>query len=291
MRLSIRLCLLFFLGSSTPSFGEDWVRIDFDPGKAKIEDGSWDLRIGDRETRACVRKGAPTVQPKIVPGGVAGGGALRIELDPTSGLGPDNGRDKINYTVIKGSAPNAPTFDGRAVYFSFSIRLDPNHFEAPTTGRGYVIAQWWQGTPFSPPLSLQLDLSDDPAKSPHLVFSIKNEDTGANPSAQAIQVPLTANASMDRGKWYSFVVETRFDYRGNGSFRAWVNGADAASWTGKLGYDPSTTAEDLGFKTGKTNARPNRNIELYIGPYRDRMDSTQVFEFDRIRYGPAPPVF
>jgi hypothetical protein len=85
------------------------------------------------------------------------------------------------------------------------------------------------------------------------------------------------------------VVGTRFGV-GDAELRVWLDGGhdEVARWTGSIGYDPGLTGASLGYSSGENaGRRPNAAFELYIGPYRDRMDSKQVFFFDRIAYGPS----
>lgn len=285
------VCLLPLGGCGIAAAGQrhSVVHIDFRRNQAEINPNDWTLALGGRHF-ACVRKGEPSTPPAVVSDPEVGR-AIRIQLDPTTGRGPDNGRDKINYTVIKGSREQAPAFDGQTVYFSFALKLDPNEFETPTSGRDYVVAQWWQGAPFGPPLSLQIETSDSPSANPRIVFAIHNRDTGANPSARAILLHPSRIKELERGKWYKFVVGTRFGYAGDGELTVWINNdrATEVAWHGSLGYDPAASAADLGFKTGRIDRRPNRGLELYFGPYRDRMPRRQVFYYAEISYGDEKP--
>jgi hypothetical protein len=251
---------------------------------AEVESSTWHLAVAGKRY-LCVKKGDPQVAPQIVDDPEVGK-AIRIELDPTSGKGPDNGRDKINYTVVKAQDSKAPTFDGRTVYYRFALKLDPQEFETPTSGRDYVIAQWWQGAPFGPPLSLQILPSSDPSASPEIAFVIRNGETGANPSAKTIDLRPKGVPSLERGKWYKFEVATKFSYNGGGALRVWIDGKEVISWEGSIGYDPSASGPQLGYKSGsKMDRSPNSNLELYFGPYRDRMASKQVFYFADVSYG------
>jgi Polysaccharide lyase len=284
MRQSIFSFVFLLLLISSHAFAQngDVVNIDFDTGHFTIAPTSWNLVAGAL-TYKCVKKGDPQVQPQLL------NHAIRIELDPTSGLGPDNGRDKVNYRVVKGSDENAPTFDGRVVYYRFSMMLDPKEFMTPTTGRQYVLAQWWQGAPFGPPLSLQILPGNSPSDNPRIVFAIRNQETKATPSAKIIEIRPDKTRELKRAKWYTFVVGTRFGYHNDAELKVWINGNEKEEihWKGDMGYNPSTSALDLGFKTGKMDNKPNPRLELYFGPYRDRMDSKQVFYFARVNYSPT----
>ena len=176
------------------------------------------------------------------------------------------------------------------VYFALSVELDARAFEAPTDGRGYLIAQWWQGAPFSPPVALELLPSLRPTDGPEVAFSLRNTETGGNPSAHTVELHLDPPLRLARGRWVRFVVGARFASHEDGALQVWVDGsrAPAVSWKGSLGYDPERAGSSLGFTSGaEADRRPNGAFELYIGPYRDRMPSTQVFAFERVAYGPS----
>jgi hypothetical protein len=291
------LCSIFVGLVGIPNFQAaspdgSWVSINFSNSTgstARVDPKTWNLFVAGNEY-PIVLKGAPRAIPVIVEDGKNGGRALRIELNPTSGLGPDNGRDKINYTMIKGDNPNAPGFDGDIVFYAFAVKLDPNEFMTPTTGISYVLAQWWQGTPFGPPLSLQILPASDPKANPKIAFIVRNQQTGGNPNAKIVELLPKHTTNLERGKWYKFVVETKFSFSGKAELAVWINNDndEEISWTGSMGYNPSSTAQALGFSEG-TPGKPNARLQLYFGPYRDRMNSTQVFYFDDISYGSSRP--
>ncbi|HEY3782529.1 MAG TPA: heparin lyase I family protein [Fimbriimonadaceae bacterium] len=256
------------------------VKLDFKK-EANIDSSNWRLTVGGHHFD-CVTKGQPAVVPTIVDDEEVGK-AIRIELQPTSGAGSDNGRDKINYTVIKGNNPNAPTFDGKLSELSFAVKLDKD-FQTPTTGRDYVVAQWWQGSPFGPPLSLQILRGEKPTDTPKFAFVVRNMETGGNPSAHVIEIKPTGSDALERGKWYRFKVRAVFGFKEDGRISVSVNDTETVNWVGSIGYDPSAPATNIGFKTGKTDRHPNQGIEIYFGPYRDRMASSQVFYFADISY-------
>jgi len=294
MRYLLIVALLALIGATAcgarKAAGDGpWVDLKFGRDHPNIDPDDWSLTDGPFSMK-CVKKGQPSVQPTFVSDSRFGK-ALKIVLTPTEGKGTDNGRDKINYTILKGSDENAPTFDGSTVYYKFAVKLDPNSFDTPTTGKDYIIAQWWQGAPFGPPLSLQILNGSDPKDNPQIAFAIRNRDTGANPSAKVITLLPKTVTELVRGQWYEFVVATKFGFNDDADLKVWINSDDTPeiSWHGNIGYDPSLGAGDLGFKTGKLDRSPNPKMELYVGPYRDRQDGTQTFYFANISYGPSKP--
>ena len=266
------------------------VSIDFTSSNASIAEKGWNLTYDGRDY-ACVTKGTPTVIPAIVRGGYHSPDSLQITLSPTSGPGPDDGRDKINYLIVPGDSPNAPTFDDRTTQFAFAIKLDPS-FQAPVSGSSYLLAQWWQGDPFGPPLALELLNSADPADDPGIVFAILNDQTGGNPSAKVVHAYPKHIRELARGRWYYFICRVKVSYGAQveGRLDVWINrdpvrGEPDVLSIGNIGYNPSLTAGQLGFTTGDLTVHPNRRMQLYVGPYRDRMTTKQTLYYDHISYG------
>jgi hypothetical protein len=266
--------------SSGAPAGPPWIHIGFDGSDASLDGTTWNLTNAGA-SYSVVLKGAPTTEPWIADFGFGSGGhSLAIRLDPTTGLGPDNGRDKINYTVLTGNDAHAPGFDGLTQYLGFAVQVGTDFVPPPSGSTSYIIAQWWQGAPFGPPLSVEIVPNTNP---PQFVFVIRNNATGANPSAATIVLTPTGQyQSLTLGTWYSFVVGTQFDFQNNAALNVWVNGEKAVTWPdaggGSIGYDPSMTPKTY------TSGLPNTHFDIYFGPYRDRMSCTQTFYYDQINY-------
>ena len=282
-----RLVTMFILGGLTCGLAAAVERhfksIDFDSRAVRIQPGDWTLDA-DGSSYLCIKKGEPATIPWIAEGGLHGGHCLAIRLDPTSGPGPDHGRDKINYRVVSGHDASAPSFSGQTSYFGFAMKLDAKDFTPPPRGSThYLFAQVWQGSPFGPPVALELVPGTDLAGGgtpPRFAVSIRNNQTGANPGARTVVVdPVGPTTVLELDRWYTFVLGVKLGFHGDGKLDLFVNGVGEATYSGNIGYDPSVTPKT--FKTGL----PNERLELYFGPYRDRMNASQTFYFDRIRYG------
>ena len=256
--------------------------------KPTIDAKTWILY--DHGTRSiCILKGKPASMPTVIKT-KSGQYALRMELAPTSGKGPDGGRDKINYTIVTGHDPYAPKFGGPMVYLAFSVKLDAQDFQAPTSGRGYLIAQWWQGAPFGPPLALDLLPAKSASDDVPIAFGIRNSQTGGNPGAPTIYQTPDHTKVLKRGVWYHFIVGTKFGIHEDGELKVWV-GNDSRpelDWHGSIGYDAFLSASKLGYHSGDSKDKhPSKGIDVFVGPYRDRMQSEQVFYFSDLAYGPS----
>jgi hypothetical protein len=60
---------------------------------------------------------------------------------------------KVNLTLSSGNDPFALTF-GQKRYKGFALKLPSTGFQIPTGS--LLIAQWWQGAPYVPPVSLHI---------------------------------------------------------------------------------------------------------------------------------------
>lgn len=190
--------------------------------------------------------------------------SIRMEIDGTGEQMPP-GPDKVNLNVVHGSAPYAPRF-GDTKFLSFAIKLGKFDAQQPT-----IPMQWWQGTPYGPPLSIVAEGTDS------YKVLVRNDVTKGNPSA----VPVTAGAGTFASGWNTFVVETVFDFAGdNGVVIVWQNGNEVVSWKGRVGYDPKADPY-----VSPTGHHPNTGIDIHMGPYGGRQTATRQVYYDDIRFG------
>jgi len=190
--------------------------------------------------------------------------SIRMEIEGTAEQTPA-GPDKVNLNVVHGSAPYAPRF-GDVKFLSFAIKLGKFDAQQPT-----ILMQWWQGTPYGPPLSVVAEGADS------YKVLVRNDVTKGNPSA----VPVTAGGGRFASGWNTFVVETVFDFAGeNGVVIVWQNGRQVVSWKGKVGYDPK--GDPYAKPTGR---HPNTGLDIHMGPYGGRQTETRQVYYDDIRFG------
>jgi hypothetical protein len=184
--------------------------------------------------------------------------------------------DKVNLTLTTGRDPFALTF-GTPRYTGFAVKLPSKTFEIPEPGQGLMIAQWWQGAPYGPPL--RLAVTSETTKVVSYKFLVKNDDTLGNPSAPDVEL---GGGEIPFDTWTTFVVLTAPDFTGQkGEVRVWMNGKERFVWKGKLGYDPSGKP----YK-GATNdtPNPNKNFDVFYGPYRVRQNRQHQMFFDEIKF-------
>lgn len=196
--------------------------------------------------------------------------------------------DKIDNDIVSGSSAHALTFDS-AKYLGFAVKIPSAGFSAPVvndTYTGVQIAQWWQGSPYSPPLALDMEGESNGMVTYSLI--VHNDTTLGNPSSIPV---VLGSGTIAFNSWNTFVIRTYMDYNGNGNIELWQNGNLLIDWTGAVGYNPSTTP----YNTNPPETEyPNNDFDVYVGPYRPSQETEQSEIFDDIRwandYADALPV-
>jgi len=274
--------------------------LDLTANNASIAtDGSGDVIEGG-ETYLTVTKPTP---PNLVSeggneylpwistnGGYTSNDAFAYQINSSPGA-PNypSSTDKVDTRVVSGDNSFALTFDSPK-YLGFALNLPAANFTAPvTTGPAYTgvqIAQWWQGSPYGPPLAL--DLIGESNGTAQYDLIVHNDTTLGNPSSVPVTIG-TGTIALD--SWNTFVVMTDMDYGGSGQVKLWQNGNLLMNWTGAVGYNPST----IPYKNPpEGTANPSQNFNVYFGPYRPAQQSEQEELFDDVRwandYNDAVPV-
>ena len=199
-------------------------------------------------------------------GGFASNDSFAYEIDP-SVTGENSTTDKVDTRVSYGDDASALQFDA-VKYLGFVVNIPAANFTAPTTTPGAQIAQWWQGSPYSPPLAL--DIIGETNGMVSYSLQVHNDATKGNPSS----VPVTVGTgTIPFDSWNTFVVMTDMDYNGNGQIKLWQNGTLLMNWTGAVGYDPST----IPYKNPPIGtANPNSHFDVFLGPYRPIQNTEQT---------------
>ena len=141
-----------------------------------------------------------------------------------------------------------------------------------------MIAQWWQGAAYGPPL--RLGITSETSNVVSYKFYVMNDNTLGNPSAKALEI---GGGEIPFDTWTTFVVLTIPDFTGRkGEVRVWMNGKKQFEWKGKLGYDPSGKP----YKGAtKDTLHPNKQFDVFYGPYRARQNRQHQMFFDEIKFG------
>lgn len=185
--------------------------------------------------------------------------AIGLEVQPTGTPLPttDDGTDKANISVAQW-----PISQDR--YYGFAMKL--GNFGNPN--QEVLVAQWWQGVPYSPPLSLHII----PNSNFQCELQVRNNNTGGNPNAAVIHIAV---GYCTPGTWQTFVFYTRPHYvgaAGTGEITVWHNNmtTPVADWTGDVGYDPTVPVNTNGVAGNpQSSTLPASSWTCYFGPYGD----------------------
>jgi hypothetical protein len=228
---------------------------------------------------ACIYKPTPQATwvrtPWISPSqAYVGSHAIGMEIDPVASyLSTDV--DKVNHRISSGNDTFALGF-GIKRYTGFALKLPSANFQIPEAGRKLMLAQWWQGAPYGPPV--RFEITNATTSTVTFRVWLLNNDTLGNPSAIPIDV---GGGTIPFDTWTTFVVMLIPDYTGSGQIKVWLNGTQIVSWVGKVGYDPATKPY-----TGDTSgiAYPNLKFDVFYGPYRDRQNRKHQVFFDEVKF-------
>jgi hypothetical protein len=209
-------------------------------------------------------------------GGYTSNNSISYEIDP-SPSGDTSTTDKVDTRISYGGDTTALGFDS-VKFLGFALNIPAANFGAVVGdgSSGVQIAQWWQGSPYSPPLALDLTGVSNGKATFELIAH--NDTTLGNPSS----VPITiTTGTIPFDIWNTFEIETTMDFNGNGEVALWENGTKLVDWTGAVGYDPST----IPYKNPpQGTANPNQSFDVFFGPYRPIQNTEQVEQFDDVRW-------
>jgi hypothetical protein len=208
-------------------------------------------------------------------GGYTSNDAFTYEIDPSPVVSATT-TEKVDTRISHADDSTALTFDS-VKYLGFALNIPSKNFGA-VVGDGdsaVQIAQWWQGSPYSPPLAL--DLTGESNGKATFELIAHNDTTGGNPSSVPVMI-MTGTIPFDT--WNTFEIETYMDYNGSGEVALWENGTKLVDWTGAVGYNPSTIPYNP--PTGQPN--PNQNFDVFFGPYRPTQSTEQIENFDDLRW-------
>ena len=213
--------------------------------------------------------------------------SIGFEIDPTpSPVATDT--DKTQIRISHAGDSSDLVFDNTR-YLGFAVDIPSANFQGPTKG-AVQLAQWWQGSPYTPPLSVTITGST--ATAADYEVRVYNNSTLGNPSSVPI---ILGTGSIPLDTWTNFTVMSIMDYTGGGQVKLWQNGSQLVNWTGTVGYDPGT----IPYKNPPAGTdNPNSAFDVFFGPYREQQSTTQEFFFDEIRWAdtfadaqPAPEPF
>jgi hypothetical protein len=209
---------------------------------------------------------------------------IHMELDATgpspSPLPTEYQNDKVNLTIgtFPIPAPSTASSSTNDLWEGFDVAFDPS---TQIPGVNVILAQWWQGVPFSPPVDLILKANDNY----ECYVEVRNDSTGGNPSATAYEIDAGSCAPTNSGgaiQWHQFLFHIRFGNQNDGLVEIWHNNMTTPvnQYTGNVGYIPGQCvyingqSNDGCLGGGATPAppadapTPANDSTAYFGPYR-----------------------
>jgi Polysaccharide lyase len=198
---------------------------------------------------------------------------------------------KVDIASVKPGDAFTPAIDAPKDWFhAFSLKIDPADYRLSNAADQHLLfEQWWQGSPFHPPISLVVINETDAKRlqwsdaNPNGNFALVLRDDDHDPYSPRAGEPRRFNLGpVHTGKWMQWVVHVRPDPTGkDGAVNVYRDGQERVKLERtKVGYDPRTYAN---------KPRPAKTIP-YVGCclYRRNGDQSQTFYFDDIIFTDPP---
>lgn len=199
---------------------------------------------------------------------------------------------------LYGAREAMPTF-GNTRYFALSV-LVPAEFEPSSTGERFIFWQLWQGSPYSPPVRLEL------GEGRVLRLGLRDDETGGGSvprqgeGSDLLDVDADATAAGVQGLepevWHRIVIGVLPRHRGMGTrgvVEVWVDEFDPARPRLRVeafvGYDPEGWAGYAPNARRPGQRRPLPRFDSSFGIYRSRQARPQALLFSEVTVADALP--
>jgi autotransporter-associated beta strand protein len=203
-------------------------------------------------------------------------GRTIVMLIDSNWPGDGDGLTKSHYRICSGAWSQAPQVTTPNIrYCGFALRFDAN-YGITNQGGGIGLWQAWQGHGW-PPCQLRTIENNGNIR---LYFLCNNDLSRGSENQYSSRVYLKDASGNDlifqKDKWYSFVIQVRFDYTtaSNALLNCWVNGNLAATWKGRMGYTPGSVSGDAGTLEG---------CDVHFGIYGVKTDALRKVYFSQIK--------
>ncbi len=216
----------------------------------------------------------------------SGNAAIQMEIVARDELHSRKAAYKVTLDSVgphDGFAPSLVT--PRDWYHGFAMKIDPGFYALPASGE-LLFEQWWQGSPFHPPVALVvLNQRDSLAKgwrdaSPKGNFALVLRDDEHNADEDMPGRARYFNLGpVVTGQWLHWVLQVKpSPVENKGTVRVTVNGRELLNLQSiKVGFDPANP------RYGRH--RPANKIStVSVCLYRLNGQNFQRFYFDEIRF-------
>ena len=193
---------------------------------------------------------------------------------------------KVSLSVVSPEDPFAPSVEQvKDWYHGFAMKIDAaNYGLLPGAGEKLIFEQWWQGSPFHPPVSLAI-INETDARAHGWTdakangnFALVLRDDEHNAWEQGPGKPRYFNLGpVETGRWRQWVIRVRPDPSGkNGSVTVWMDGTEKLHLNHiAVGYDRARYP---------TKPTPAKTFAVDCCIYRHNGPCAQRFFFDEITF-------
>lgn len=170
-------------------------------------------------------------------------------------------------------------------YHGFAMKIDPGFYALPTEGH-LLFEQWWQGSPFHPPVALVIvnqresKANSWPDAGPKGNFALVLRDDEHNADEQTPGHPKLFNLGpVTTGQWLRWVLQVRPSaVEAKGAVRVVLNGKELLNLQNiKVGYDSANPQYH-------SHKPANKIATVNVCLYRLNGQNFQRFYFDEIRF-------
>lgn len=193
---------------------------------------------------------------------------------------------KVDISSVVPSDPfSPPVAVPKDWYHGFALKIDAASYQLPAgPGQKLTFEQWWQGSPFHPPVSLvivnEIDARStgwqDANPKGNFALVVRDDDHNAWESGPG-QPRCYDLGPVKTGRWIKWVVCVRPSPSGkDGGVTVWMDGAEKLKLTGTA----------VGYERARYGTKPVPAKSLAVGCCIYRMNglSTQRFFFDGIKF-------
>jgi hypothetical protein len=217
----------------------------------------------------------------------AGQSAVRLRIIANEEIKSLKAAYKVDLSVVKpGDAFSPQVAVAKDWYHAFALKIEASDYRLPSgPDEELTFEQWWQGSPFRPPVSLViLNENDsrhqgwsDASSKGNFALVLRDDDHNAWESGPGAPRHYDLGP-VATGNWLRWVVHVRpSPTNKEGAVTVFVNGTEKLKLTGiMVGYAPARYV---------TKPRPGASI-AYVGccVYRLNGPNTQTFYFDEIKF-------
>ena len=200
---------------------------------------------------------------------------------------PTTAAYKVAIASVKPDDPFCPSIlKPKDWYHSFAMKINAKDYQLPAGNGGVLLfEQWWQGSPFHPPVSLEI-FNETTARAkgwadanPNGNFALVLRDDRHDAIGKGNGDALCYNLGpLETGKWLQWIVHVRPDPSGkDGAVGVIFNGVEKLKLEHiTVGYDPAH------YPVKPSPAKVIAYVDCCI--YRINGPSSQCFFFDEIKF-------